>query len=444
MKKISVITLITVIISLFYNIRVNAVTFTPGDTIHSEAAYLINLDTDSVIYEKNSEKQEYPASLTKIMTAILVIENVPDLKNTMIEAPAYVFDELYMTGASTADFRPYETASAQDLMYGMLLQSACEAASILGNHVGGNSISNFVDMMNAKAKEIGAVNTNFVNAHGLFDSNQYTTAKDMALITKYAMKLPKFKEIVSTYSYQIAPSNKHTEARTVTHTNLMMSKTSEYYYPNVRGIKTGTLDESGRCLITYASKDGYNYLLVVMNAPLKDEDGNNVYYNFTDTKALYEWAFTNFSYTSLLSKTEAIGEVSVNFSDGKDYVLVNPSEDFSALWPSTVDPSTIQRVIDLKEEADAPIEKGQKLGTMELKAGGETLTKVDLIAAGSVKRSDLKYNLYLAKKFTSSLWFKIAVGAIIAFIIFYIFVFIAINRKKKKRKIKHVNKKRQF
>ena len=120
MKKISVITLITVIISLFYNIRVNAVTFTPGDTIHSEAAYLINLDTDSVIYEKNSEKQEYPASLTKIMTAILVIENVPDLKNTMIEAPAYVFDELYMTGASTADFRPYETASAQDLMYGML------------------------------------------------------------------------------------------------------------------------------------------------------------------------------------------------------------------------------------------------------------------------------------------------------------------------------------
>lgn len=444
MKKISVITLIAVIISLFYNIRVNAVTFTPGDTIHSEAAYLINLDTDSVIYEKNSEKQEYPASLTKIMTAILVIENVPDLKNTMIDAPGYIFDELYMTGASTADFRPYETASAQDLMYGMLLQSACEAASILGDYVGGNSISNFVDMMNAKAKEIGAVNTNFVNAHGLFDPNQYTTAKDMALITKYAMKLPKFNEIVSTYSYQIAPSNKHAEARTITHTNLMMSKTSEYYYVNVRGIKTGTLDESGRCLITSASKDGYNYLLVVMNAPLNDEDGNKVFYNFTDTKALYEWAFTNFSYTSLLSKTEAIGEVSVNFSDDKDYVLVNPSEDFSALWPSTVDPSTIQRVIDLKEEVDAPIEKGQKLGTMELKAGGETLTKVDLIAADSVKRSDLKYNLYLAKKFTSSFWFKLAVGAIIAFIIFYIFVFIMINRKKKRRKIKHVNKKRQF
>lgn len=443
MKKISLFLAVMIIISIISVLPVSAVTFTPTAEIYSDSAYMINLDTHTVIYEKNPQKKEYPASLTKIMTAILTLEHISDLKNTKITAPAYVFDELYQSGASTADFRPYEEATAEELMYGMLLQSACEAASILGDYVGGNSLSNFVDMMNQKATELGCKNTHFVNAHGLFDANQYTTAEDMAIITNYALSLPRFKEIADTYSYQIGPSNKHSEPRNVTHTNLMMNKTSQYYYPYIRGIKTGTLDESGRCLISTASKDGYNYLLVVMNSPLKDSEGNTAMYHFADTKNLYEWAFKNFSYTTLLKDSEEVGEVPIEFSNGKDYVLVHPTTSFTTLWPSTVSPSTIQKVIKLDENVIAPVTKGQKLGTIELKIKGETLTKVDLVASDSIERSSLKYNLHLAKQFTSSIWFKIAIGAVIFVIVLYIFFYFSVIRKKK-RKMKYVKKKRQF
>ena len=445
MKKCSILISLMLIFSMASSIHTNAVSFTPKDQVYSEAAYLENLDTGIVIYEKNADKQEYPASLTKIMTAILVLEKVPDIDNTMITAPGYVFDELYKSGASTADFRPYETASCKDLMYGMILQSACEAASILADYVGGGSVPNFITMMNEKAKSLGATHTNFTNPHGLFDPNQYTTARDMAIITKYALSLSKFSEIADTTTYTIGPSNKHTEPRTISHTNIMLDKVKggEYYYQYVKGIKTGTLDESGRCLVTTASKDGYNYLLVTLNAPMKDEQGNNKFYNFIDTKALYQWAFQYFKYVPIITSTEEIDEVPVQYSNGNDYVLVRPAEDFSTLWPSTLDMSTVQRVIKLDENVIAPVKAGQKLGTIELKLSGESIATMDLVAKDDVERSALKYNLHLAKQFTDSIWFKIAIAVVILLIILYLVLHFK-SKNKKRRRIKTVNKKRQF
>ena len=445
MKKLAAVIASFIFLSIFSVLPVSAVSFTPDSEIHSEAAYLINLDTGIVIYEKNADKQEYPASLTKIMTAILALENIPDIDNTLITAPPYLFDELYKTGASTADFRPYETAPAKDLLYGMILQSACEAASILADHVGGGSIPKFVEMMNTKAQEIGATSTHFSNPHGLFDANQYTTARDMALITQYAMKLSKFNEISNTISYTIGTTNKHSETRTVSHTNLMLDKVKggEYYYQYAKGIKTGTLDESGRCLVSSASKDGYNYLLVTLNAPLKDESGNNKFYNFMDAQTLYNWAFKYFSYTNILTTQEEMGQVPVKFSSGKDYVLVESSEDYSTLWPSTLDLSAIQRVINLEEEVVAPVQKGAKLGTMELRLSGETLISVELVAKNDVERSEFDYNIYLAKQFMSSAWFKTALAVIVVLVLLYIIVHTTSNRKKR-RKMKRVTKKRRF
>ena len=445
MKKFAAVMAVFMFLSFFSVLPAKAVSFTPDSEIYSEAAYLLNLDTGIVIYEKNPEKMQYPASLTKIMTAILALENIPDLDNTMITAPAYLFDELYQTGASTADFRPYETASAKDLMYGMILQSACEAASILADYVGQGSIPKFIEMMNTKAQELGATSTNFVNPHGLFDENQYTTARDMAIITQYAMKLSKFNEIANTVSYTIGPSNKHTESRTVTHTNLMLDqgRGGQYYYQYAKGIKTGTLDESGRCLVSTASKDGYNYLLVTLNAPQKDENGANKFYNFLDAITLYNWAFKYFQYTNILTTKEEIGQVPVQFSAGNDYVLVEAAEEYSTLWPSTLDLSAVQRVVTLEDQVVAPVQKGAKLGTLELRLSGETLTTVDLIARESLERSELDYNIYLAKQFMSSTWFKVGVAAVAALILLYIVVHISVNRKKR-RKVKNVRKKRQF
>ncbi|MEG0615889.1 MAG: D-alanyl-D-alanine carboxypeptidase, partial [Oscillospiraceae bacterium] len=236
----------------------------------------------------------------------------------------------------------------------------------------------------------------------------------------------------------------HTEPRTVQHTNNLLDKGSKYYYENAKTGKTGTLDESGRCLVSTASKNGYNYLLVTLNSPIKDSEGNKIFSNFTDAKNLYEWAFKYFSYTTLLSPNEEIDEIPVKFSSGNDYILIKPSEEYTALCPSTIDFSSIQREIKITdEEIIAPIKKGAKLGTMTLSLSGETLKTVDLVAADGVERSSLKYNLAAAKKFFSSGWFT--TGLIIAIIlaIIYIILYSALTRKRR-RKMKRVKKNRQF
>lgn len=410
-----------------------AVTFTPPDEIHSESALLINLDSDLVIYEKNPDKKMYPASLTKIMTAIVVLEHIEDLQGTMIEADGSIFDELYQSGASTADFRPWEIATASDLMYGMMLQSACEAASILAFHVGNGSVSAFVGMMNDKAAELGCENTHFSNAHGLFASDQYTTAADMAKITEYAINMPRFMEICNNPNYTLATTNKHSETRVVKHTNMMLDKNSRYYYAPTKGIKTGTLDESGRCLITEASKDGYNYLAITLGAPLVDAEGNNTRYDFEDHTNLYQWAFSDFAYQTLLKSDEEIGEVPVQFSNSEDYVLVSPAEDYTTLWQTSIDVSSIKQNITLKEDVMAPVKKGDILGSVELQLSGETMTTVDLIATAGRDRSLIKYNLYLAQQFLSSPWFKAAVIAVFILLLIYVSICSRVARKKRKK-----------
>lgn len=407
-----------------------AVSFTPDFEVYSEAVYLYNMDSKQVIYEKNADKQMVPASLTKIITGILALENIPDL-DTMIGAPAVLFNEFAGKNASTADFRQGEEAPARDLIYGLMLQSACEAASILGNYIAGEDLPAFVEMMNKRAVELGCTNTNFINSHGLYEAGQHTTASDMAKIALHAISLPNFMEIASSLRYTTVPTNKHPEPRTLLHTVKLMDPQSKYYYAPVKGIKTGTLDESGRCLITTASKDGYNYLLVTLGAPQVDGEGNTTQYSFDDHKNLYEWAFNNFQNTTILSSSEEIDEVSVQFSESDDYVLVSPKEDYSLLWNNQIALSNIQRIVTLDEDVIAPVEKGQKLGTIELQLSGERLSVTDLVATTSLERSLLKYNLHLAKQFLNSFWFKTAIGVGVALIVIYIALYCAMNRRKK-------------
>ncbi len=437
MKKISFVLVFTLIMSMFTSVAVSALTFTPNTEVYSEAAYLVNLDTNTVIYEKNPDKVMYPASLTKIMTAIIAIENIDDLSGTQIEAPSYIFDELYQTGASTADFRPREVATAEELLYGLMLQSACEAGSILADYVGG-SVEGFVEMMNNKAAELGCENTHFVNAHGLHNPEQYTTAKDMAKIMEYAISLPEFKKIASTYSYEIAANNKHTEPRNIYHTNKMLLRTSDYYYEPIGASKTGTTDEAGRCLASTASFGGYNYLLVTLGGPMKDADGNNLQSAFLDAKSLYEWAFTYFRETTILQVTEELGEVAVKYSAGSDHILVHPEHGFEMFWPTSIETSVIEKKVNLPKEIEAPVKTGDKIGTLELRCSGETLAEINLVASQGVEKSSLAYNLDLIKKFFSSIWFKVTIGVILVLVGGYIaLVIIVNNNKKKRRRMKH-------
>ncbi|MBP1560771.1 MAG: D-alanyl-D-alanine carboxypeptidase [Oscillospiraceae bacterium] len=446
-KKLAVLLAAAFICGNLAQIPSSAVTFTPNFTVSSEAAVLINLDKDIVVYEKNPTKKMYPASLTKIMTAIVVLDNVKDLDNTSFEAPLAVFDDLYGKNPSSVGYSRGEVVTVTDLMYSMLMASACESAGILAYHVGGESIPNFIDMMNQKAAEIGCTGTNFVNPHGLYDDNQYTNAHDMALIAKYAVdNYPKFVEIATETEYTLHATNYHGEDwATIHHTNAMTLK-GEFYYEYAKGIKTGTLDESGRNLVSMASRDGNNYLLVTMGAPMYDADGKKANDQYTDQKNIYEWAFNTFSYEKILSKNEEITEIPVKLGDNAEHVLLVPSEDFFTLWPNTLDASNLKTEIDTRGYVDsdgsitAPVEKGQVLGTYTLSLSGEKLCTVDLIAKDSVELSQIEYNVMKAKEFVNSFWFKLAIAVAVFLIVAYAVIYILATRKRK-RKMKRVSSK---
>lgn len=450
-KYIAVMTAMIIISAFFTGIYASAVSFKPKFQIASEAAVMINLDKDITVYEKNATKKMYPASLTKIMTAIVVLDNVDDLEHTKYEAPLVVFDDLYLTGALTLGYCYGEVITAKDLMYSMLVYSACESAGILAYNVGGDSIQNFVDMMNKKAEEIGCTGTHFVNPHGLHDKKQYTNAHDMALIAEYAIKnYPEFTEIACTQEYTLGATNIHDEGwRKITHSNKMMNMASEYYYPYAKGIKTGTTDESGRNLISMAENDGSRYLLVTMGAPMYDEDGNDVYRNFEDQIKLYEWAFGTLSYKQIVAKGEEIAEVNVRMGSDQDYVLLVTAESKEQLWSSDIDENQIKRDIDLSgytnedKSVDAPVTAGQKLGTYTLSLNGEEICTVDLVAQESVSLSFVDYNIKMAKNFFGSFWFRLALIILAVLIVLYAVIVLTVSSKQR-RKLKRVRRSRRF
>lgn len=430
MKKfISVLAAMFMCIYFSLSITAGAVEFTPPFEVNSSSAYLINLDTKSVIYQKNAEQEQMPASLVNIMTAIIVLEKCSDPDGTTIRADKALYDEFdeydYPDDLRYGEIWDGDVLTVTDYLYAMMLTSSCEAANILANYIGNNNIPAFVDMMNAKAKEIGAEKTVFANPHGLYDPKQVTTAKDMSLITQYALTVPGFEEIATAEEYDVHPSSyitAHDEPWTWTHSNIIMSAASDFYLFGVKGIKTGNLQLGGRAIITMGTYDGIKYLLVLLNAPFYDEEGDSKYYHIIDAYNLMQWVFDNFEYKDLLSSSEEIAEIAVNDSDGNSYVLVKPKEDVSALWYNEVDVTSIQINKKLYESVNAPVKKGQKLGEIELKLSDEVIANVDLVAASDVDRSFVKFNLSTAKDFIGSSWMKRAAVISLLLSLFYLTV----------------------
>lgn len=440
---ILIFTILCILFVLGSPFKVNAITFTPPFDIKSESAVLINLDTNSVVFEKNPDKQQMPSQLSNIMTAIICLENCPDIKNTRITADNELYGDIYRydypSDIRYGDIYNGDILTVEDLLYALMLPSSAEAANILAYEIGGSSIQNFVKMMNDKALEIGATNTVFTNAHGLYDINQVTTANDMAKITQYALKNPVFETIATTQSYK--PSipnleNNHNENWYWTHSNIMMSK-GDYFYEGARGIKTGNLEKAGRNLITMASANGSKYLVVLLKSPLYDENDDSQFYHLEDAKNLFDWAFDNIEYKTIVNATEEMGEVFVKFGSGdNDYVLVKPAKEYSSLWLNTISLTSIQKDIVLEKDVIAPVEKGQKLGTLNLKLSGESIDTIDLIAVNSVERSSTKFNIESAKQFKNSKWLKF--GIITATILTLIYIIICIYAYKVSTKRKPV------
>lgn len=263
--------LISLLLTLFTIISVSvlptsAISYSNDVKTLSDSILLVNMDTGQVVFEKDPDSKRYPASTTKIMSYIIAVENIDDLENTRIPIKQEVLDTLDGTGSSTANLEAHvgKTMSAIDLLYSMMVPSGNDASVVLADYIGGGNIKKFVDMMNEKAKELGCENTHFENPDGLHHDNHYTTARDLYKITTYALTLPKFEKITNTTTYYC-----ENDSYPLITTNYMIDQNrgGKYYYMYANGIKTGTTNEAGRCLVTTATADGYSYMAVLLHAP---------------------------------------------------------------------------------------------------------------------------------------------------------------------------------
>lgn len=436
-KKPFFISLLTVIFVFLTIPQTAYASFKIPFDLASDSVFLLNMDTNTVLFEKNSKKINHPASLTKIMTAIIALEEIDDLEKTVV-APSYIYDEFAGISVSTADIRAGESVKMIDLLYSMVLQSACESSSIIADYIGDGSIPQFIDMMNKKAIEIGAKDTVFGNAHGLYHKDQVTTAYDMALITQYALKIPMFEKIATTESYLMPATNKHKEPRYVIHTNYMLNKSrgGKLYYPYAKGIKTGSIPEVGRNLVSTASKDGNNYLLVTIGAPTKDEDGKSYPVNksFEDAYKLYEWAFNEFSPQTVVKENDILSEANVSLGKDKDFVSLVASKDVITLLPNNADLNVMQKNITLSENIKAPIKKGDVLGVLDLKLSDSVIARVDLIAKENVPLNLFLYAIDVSKQFFSQSNIQFFLGILLLLILFYIVLIIRHKNKVRKSK----------
>lgn len=400
--------------------------------ITAQSAIMASLDTEDIVFSKDADTKRYPASLTKIMTALLLIENSNDLDKDIITVSDYSVNSLLGTGSSVGGLKVGEKLTARQMLYYLLMISANDGAIAVAEHIGGNE-SNFIDMMNQKAAELGMNNTHYKNPHGLHDEEHYTSAYDTYILAKAALKYDVFKEVVSTSRYKMAATNLSEEKLFVT-TNMLQDISTAYYYKYAKGVKTGYTDEAGRCLVSTAEKDGYSYIIVLMKCPVTD-NGVRVRYEFKDSKNLYEWMFNEFEYKSIYDTTSILGEAKVGLSFESDHVSLTPKNGLSAILPKKSDLSTIKTEIKLiNEEINAPVKKGDLLGTANISYAGESLGTLELVAGDNVEGSTiltLWHYILIGLNSTIFKYIMLVLGSIILIFVLYVII---INSKRKKRK----------
>jgi D-alanyl-D-alanine carboxypeptidase len=384
------------------------------------------MSTGETVFSKAPDTKLQPAMLTNIMVAILVLEECSDLDNTTIKANYNLYSEFhsyeYPSDILYGMIENGDTFTVREYLYALMLMSSCEAANILADKFGGiNGIEGFVAKMNQKAKELGAGNTNFTNAHGLYDPRQYTTAADMAVITAYALKINTFSEICNTVEF-IPTSKPRNYNWKWTHSNLMINPDSTWFYEGARGIKTGNLKAFGRNLITVCEKTvnsrGYTYLAVVLGSTL---DTAGTFTHINDAEKMLNWATGHLSIKTIISQNEQLTELKVAYADDTaNFVQLSPAESFTMLWNDELNLNTIQREITLEKNVIAPVEKGQQLGTVTLTLAGEELVKIPLVAVKDVDRSAWEVNKQAVVKFPQSKYLKRTIIILSVFVALYI------------------------
>ena len=392
MKKqrfLSLFLLLSLLVSLFLTPAVSAY---EDFALDAKAGLLIEANTGEVLFEKNAHQENYPASITKVMTALLVLEAVESGKLSLSQSITASEEALASlpTDASNAGIKIGETLTVEQLLYCLLVPSGNEAANILAQAVSG-SVDGFVALMNERAKQLGCEHTHYVNPHGLHDPNHYSSAWDIYLVTCEAMKHELFMTACNSKSYEISATNVNKKSRTLHSTNYLISnwRALGYLYRDAQGIKTGSTDEAGHCLVSSAVRGSRTLISVVLGAERReDPDGEVRTYSFIETARLFDWGFDNFTSQKILSADEPICEVPVTLSSETNYVVVHPAEDLTRMLPNNIAVEDIERTVTLhSESAEAPIAAGDELGTLTLSCRGTVYGEVPLLALSDVSAS---------------------------------------------------------
>lgn len=389
--------------------------------ITAQAVYVLNLDTGLAVYEREADTPRSVASLTKLMTALLLIENVPDLEGTSICAERQLYvGELISGYASNADIRPGEHVRALDMLYAMMLPSANEAAEAVGFYLSGGNLDNFYALMNARAAELGCTNTQFASTNGLVDQDggNWSTAHDIALIAQACWQHEIFRTVCGTALYWMPFTDYHTSAQYpeqnpdaayyIQNTNLMIKPNMDVYRGYIKGVKTGSTEAAGRNFCSAAVNDaGESFIGVVLGAPWEPNSDTGIAYSLYDTAALYDWIFANFSVRPTLNTDTPITEVKLRYSRETDTLRLVPADDLKTILPNDSD-SLLEQIFDVPENGvEAPVAAGDKIGSVTIKLSGEVLGTVDLLAAQDVGRSTGLYVLAKIQEFFKSLYFRV-------------------------------------
>lgn len=385
LKSIVIFTIIIFLLILPLNISlavdIDTSDYNPDNlTTNSDSIILIDAKTGNILYSKNAYEKKYPASTTKLMTAILTLENCK-LTDVVTVSHNAIFS--VPVGYSHASLQEGEQLTVEQLLNVLLIPSANDAAFALAEHIAG-SVDEFSTMMNNKAKELGCLNTHFVNPNGIHNSDHYSTAYDLALIGQYAMKFDDIMRIAKISQYTLPKTNKYDRTdRIFNATNGLITKNDEYYYPSATGLKTGYTDKSGYCIVATAEKNGVELLEVVLGS-------ESISDRYKDCIKLFDYGFENYSNQNLVSTNEIIENVEVAGAtkETKNLDIVAKSN-IDVLLKNNIDINSLDKKVEINENLTAPISEGAVVGKITYTIDGKDYS-TDLIANSTVIPSNFE------------------------------------------------------
>jgi len=380
--------------------------------VQAASAYIVNTDTNIIIYEKNSQKQVSAGGLTKYMTIALILTDYADQLDTTFTMPFAISD--YVHNTDNADMRSGETFTLREALYAMVMRNANEAAMGAAYTLSGGDLTGWVSRMNTLSQRIGATGSTWTDACGL-DSGNVTNAVDMYLILRYLMSFDSFVEISGAATFTMPAKEKHAKPYVLVSQNVALNRSSGglFYKAAMQGgmcdVMAYKKDHGNQSYVSWANQNGETYIFCVMESPdtCDDYGYSNRRPALCETTKLIDWVFESFSIQPALDTDVALAEIAVKYSSQTDTLLLYPDDSMMTILPSSSDGTVTQKYFHLPDYVCAPVQQGDVVGTVELKLAGETIGVVNLVAGQDVERNVVLFTAAKIGEFFGSLYLKV-------------------------------------